>query len=577
MFLDFYGFREQPFGVTPDPRFLYLSGMHREALASLYYGIEAGRGFLSLIARPGMGKTTLLFQLLEEFRNAAKTAFLFQTQCDSREFIRFLLAELGIDSKEQDRVKMHEEFNAVLLREMKAGKRFVVVIDEAQNLDDSVLETVRLLSNFETPRAKLMQIILSGQPELADTLARSNLSQLRQRISIVARLQPLAPRDVNEYIQHRLKVAGYHGQRLFQPDAVGAIIERSEGIPRTINNLCFNALSLGYALGHRTIERGLIEEITSDLDLEGMANRPRAPQFSIPFNSPIFAPTANWGIGEEISAEPVPETQPINGQGNSSATDTSNADAELKQLVEELNATVAVNSEEPATEAVAPVQTKPEPLFATPSSSVHQPPKPIFTVPASQPASPAPARRSMQVVARRSLQPPSKWKKLAKPAIFTVLAVDILLGTIFILHQRNGQPVSAAENTASASVMATPSSEHDGMLVSDEDEPSRTESGVPMRVTVPADVMRDNLVRMVPPKAPASLNSNESVKLQASIGQDGNVRGVKALNGDPDVAKAAEDAVRQWRYKPYMVNGKPADIETQVQVNFVVARHREAR
>ena len=119
-----------------------------------------------MIARPGMGKTTLLFQLLEEFRNSAKTAFLFQTQCDSREFIRFLLAELGIETKEQDRVKMHEEFNAVLLREMKAGKRFVVVIDEAQNLDDSVLETVRLLSNFETPRAKLMQIILSGQPEL---------------------------------------------------------------------------------------------------------------------------------------------------------------------------------------------------------------------------------------------------------------------------------------------------------------------------------------------------------------------------------------------------------------------------
>jgi len=171
MYLEFFGMREQPFGVTPDPRFLYLSPMHREALASLYYGVEAGRGFLSMIARPGMGKTTLLFQLLEEFRNSAKTAFLFQTQCDSREFIRFLLAELGIETKEQDRVKMHEEFNAVLLREMKAGKRFVVVIDEAQNLDDSVLETVRLLSNFETPRAKLMQIILSGQPELADKLA----------------------------------------------------------------------------------------------------------------------------------------------------------------------------------------------------------------------------------------------------------------------------------------------------------------------------------------------------------------------------------------------------------------------
>src|SRR4051794_2981140 len=143
MFLEFFGLREQPFGVTPDPRFLYLTPTHREALASLYYGVEAGRGFLSLIAPPGMGKTTILFQLLERFHNVARTAFLFQTQCDSREFIRFLLAELGIDGVNvQDRVRLHEEFNDILIREMKAGKRFIVVIDEAQNLDDSVLETV---------------------------------------------------------------------------------------------------------------------------------------------------------------------------------------------------------------------------------------------------------------------------------------------------------------------------------------------------------------------------------------------------------------------------------------------------
>ena len=315
MFLEFFGMREQPFGVTPDPRFLYLSPMHREALASLYYGIEAGRGFLSMIAPPGMGKTTLLFQLLEEFRNAARTAFLFQTQCDSREFIRFLLAELGIETKEQDRVKMHEEFNAVLLREMKAGKRFVVVIDEAQNLDDSVLETVRLLSNFETPRAKLMQIIMSGQPELADKLARPNLAQLRQRISIVARLEPLSPQHVHEYMQHRLRLSGYTGPRLFLSDAESAIIERSEGIPRTINNLCFNALSLAYALGKRQIDRSLIEEISGDLNLDSIMSRPRAPQFSIPFNSPIFAHTSQWTFKEP---EVVAAFSPEGGSGSRS-------------------------------------------------------------------------------------------------------------------------------------------------------------------------------------------------------------------------------------------------------------------
>src|ERR1700704_3805628 len=180
MFLDFFGLREQPFGVTPDPRYLYLGPGHREALASLYYGIEANRGFLSLIARPGMGKTTLLFHLLAKFDRTARTAFLFQTQCSSREFMRFLLAELGYETADHDFVRMHEEFNKHLLQEARAGHRFIVVVDEAQNLDPSVLETIRLLSDFETPRAKLLQIVLAGQPELADKLASRNMAQLRQ-------------------------------------------------------------------------------------------------------------------------------------------------------------------------------------------------------------------------------------------------------------------------------------------------------------------------------------------------------------------------------------------------------------
>src|SRR5438876_2607514 len=193
MFKEFYGLKEQPFGVTPDPRFLYLSPAHREALSSLFFGVDAGCGFLALIAKPGMGKTTLLFQLLARLRPSARTAFLFQTQCTSREFMRFLLMELGLMSHGEDLVTMHEEFIRCLLDEAQAGRRFVVVIDEAQNLEPSVLETVRLLSNFETPQAKLLQIILSGQPELADKLARPSLRQLRQRVSLFSALGPLPP------------------------------------------------------------------------------------------------------------------------------------------------------------------------------------------------------------------------------------------------------------------------------------------------------------------------------------------------------------------------------------------------
>lgn len=280
MFLEFYGLREQPFGVTPDPRFLYLSPAHREALASLYYGIEAGRGFLALIAKPGMGKTTLLFQLLEKFRGNARTAFVFQTQCSSREFMRFLLAELGFESHEQDFVRMHDEFNKLLLQEARAGRRFIIVVDEAQNLEPSVLETIRLLSDFETPRAKLLQIILAGQPELADKLATSKLSQLRQRISLLNGLQPLSIEESSNYIQHRLKMAGSMGAPLFAPAAMHAIAQFTEGIPRNINNFCFNALSLGCALRQRVIGLSVVEEVISDLDITKHATEiPPLPAF----------------------------------------------------------------------------------------------------------------------------------------------------------------------------------------------------------------------------------------------------------------------------------------------------------
>jgi general secretion pathway protein A len=268
MFLEFYGLREQPFGVTPDPRFLYLSPAHREALASLYYGVESGRGFMTLIAKPGMGKTTLLFQLLEKFRSSAHTAFLFQTQCSSREFMRFLLAELGSEGHEQDFVRMHDEFNKLLLQVARAGMRMILVVDEAQNLQPSVLETIRLLSDFETPKAKLLQIILAGQPELADKLASRKLSQLRQRISLLSGLTQLSEVETSNYIDHRLRVAGHSGAPLFAPAAKHAIAQFTEGIPRTINNFCFNSLSLGCALREKVISLAVVEEVISDLDIK---------------------------------------------------------------------------------------------------------------------------------------------------------------------------------------------------------------------------------------------------------------------------------------------------------------------
>jgi general secretion pathway protein A len=268
VFLKFYNLREQPFGTTPNPRFLYPSVVHREALASLIYGVESNLGFAALIAEPGMGKTTLLFHLLTRLKNSARTAFLFETQCNSESLLRYLLAELRVPTTDPDPVVLHEKFKQVLYEESRMGRRVVVIIDEAQNLDAKVLETVRLLSDFETAEAKLLHIILVGQPQLAKQLGSPKMSQLLQRIPMMNFLRPLEPGEVAEYIDHRLCVAGYSGPQLFTTSALERIAELSNGVPRKINRICFNALSLGCALATKQIERSLIDEVGADLDLD---------------------------------------------------------------------------------------------------------------------------------------------------------------------------------------------------------------------------------------------------------------------------------------------------------------------
>jgi len=249
MVLDYYNLREQPFGATPDAAFLFSSETHREALASLLYGIKSGRGFIALIATPGMGKTTLLFRTLSKMEGVSKTVFLFQSISTPLDLLRTLLHDLGVEDVPADLVELQAKLTEVLFEQSKRGERLVVVIDEAQNLDNSVLELVRMLSNFETSKEKLMQIILSGQPQLARKLASPELVQLRQRVSIVAHLKPFSSDETARYVNHRLKVAGYSADEpLFTQAALELIAQQSKGIPRNINNLCFNAMSLGCAL-----------------------------------------------------------------------------------------------------------------------------------------------------------------------------------------------------------------------------------------------------------------------------------------------------------------------------------------
>ena len=292
MLLEYFRLREQPFGVTPDPRFFYPSETHREAMASLVYGVQSERAFMALIAQPGMGKTMLLFNLLEQLGSGVRSAFLFQTQCDSRELLGYLLTDLGIKVQSSDVIQMHEALKAELLREARAGRRVLVIIDEAQNLETSVLETVRLLSDFECPSRKLMHIILTGQPQLSQKLACPELIQLRQRLSMIIHIKPLAGQEVATYIARRLQVAGYTGPALFSPEAIGLIAARSGGIPRIINNYCFNALSLAFALNKTTVDTDAVLEVAHDLEIVDVLSAAQAAEGSetVPIELPVFSP-----------------------------------------------------------------------------------------------------------------------------------------------------------------------------------------------------------------------------------------------------------------------------------------------
>ena len=267
--LDYFGLTKSPFGVTPDPQFLFLSPTHREALATLVSGIECGFGFQVLVAQPGMGKTTLLFSILERYRNSARTAFLFQQQNSPCELLQSVLRELGSSSNvsQQSFAQMGDEFQQLLLEAAAARHRVILVVDEAQNVSNSILETLRQMSNFESSRTKLLQIILAGQPALVTTLASREQQQLRQRVSMIARITPFAMAETCNYVRHRLAAAGCQSD-LFTEVALQRVWSHSGGIPRNINTLCMNALLLAFSQRFRRIDHSLIEDAAKDFDLD---------------------------------------------------------------------------------------------------------------------------------------------------------------------------------------------------------------------------------------------------------------------------------------------------------------------
>jgi len=269
MYCEFFGFNEKPFTITPNPNFIYLSGIHREAFAHLLYGIDSHAGFIALTGEVGTGKTTVLRTLLSQLNpEKYRSALVFNPTMSRGQLLEVVCEEYGIQPAKKSGLAYHEALNRYLLEQNSAGRTVVLVIDEAQNLKPEVLEQIRLISNLETERDKLIQIILAGQPELEDVLSRHDLRQLNQRITVRCRLTPMDLHDTGDYINHRLRVSGSRIPGLFSTGAVKHIYHFSQGIPRLINVASEQALLMAWTRESLTVTPAMASQVIAQVAAE---------------------------------------------------------------------------------------------------------------------------------------------------------------------------------------------------------------------------------------------------------------------------------------------------------------------
>jgi putative secretion ATPase (PEP-CTERM system associated) len=272
MYNSFFGFTHKPFQLTPDPEFLFLSRVHKRALTYLNYGIADNSGFILITGEIGTGKTTLIRSMLKKIPQKIKIARINNTKVGSAQLISMINEEFGIDTTGDDKTRMLSKLTDFLIDQYAKGGRSMIIVDEAQNLSPTLLEEIRLLSNLETDKSKLLQIILIGQPELKNILLRSDLEQLRQRIAVSAHISPLSREETEAYIRHRLKVAGNENAIIFGDGVMDELHAFAGGIPRMINIACDFILVAAYAEGLKTIDADLVKEITKELLISGNGN-----------------------------------------------------------------------------------------------------------------------------------------------------------------------------------------------------------------------------------------------------------------------------------------------------------------
>jgi len=280
MYLKFYGLLEKPFNATPDPRFLYMSPGHREALAQLHYGTQERKGFIVLTGQVGTGKTTLLHALRQRLDSQTAVSFIFNSTLPFDDMLEYMLVDFGVGKHEESRARRLMAFNDFLIERERTRQNAVLIIDEAQNLSAETMEQVRLLSNFETATTKLLQILLVGQPELRAKLELPELRQLKQRIGLRCRIPPLTAEEARQYIRNRLRIAGARDLGIFTDSAIERMTEYSGGIPRVINILGDHCLLFGYADQSRRIDRSAVNETIEYME-EGLPTPKRRSQWFV--------------------------------------------------------------------------------------------------------------------------------------------------------------------------------------------------------------------------------------------------------------------------------------------------------